>query len=200
MIPNFILASASPRRRELLQQIGCHFDVVPAMIDETVLSDESPIKYVERMALKKASSGWRTNNIQNLPVMGADTIVVLGEKIFGKPKSCAHAIDMLMSLSNKTHLVLSAVAMVSGDISCEQKYQCARSETRVTFNRLSEDQCLRYWKTGEPEGKAGAYAIQGKGAVFVSHIEGSYSGVVGLPLVETCQLLSQFDIPYWMSL
>ncbi|MDX2349612.1 MAG: Maf family protein [Porticoccus sp.] len=192
--PAFILASASPRRRELLQQIGCHFLVSPAEIDETVLVGESPEDYVNRMALQKALAGWHANQHKQLPVLGADTTVVLGNDIFGKPSDQADAISMLSQLSGKTHRVLSSVAMIQGD-----KQQVVLSETRVTFRLLGSDEYLRYWQTGEPSDKAGAYAIQGLGAVFVTAINGSYSGVVGLPLAETCMLLEAFNISWWMQ-
>lgn len=190
--PAFILASVSPRRRELLRQIGCHFLVSPAEIDEAVLVGESPEDYVNRMALQKALAGWHANQHKQLPVLGADTTVVLGNDIFGKPSDQADAISMLSQLSGKTHRVLSSVAMVRGD-----KQQVVLSETRVTFRLLGSDECHRYWQTGEPSDKAGAYAIQGLGAVFVTAINGSYSGVVGLPLAETCTLLDVFDISWW---
>lgn len=198
--PDFILASASPRRRELLQQIGCLFLVSPADIDEAVFSKEAPGDYVERMALQKAKAGWRAN--KNLPVLGADTAVVLGERegssensaaqIFGKPSDESDAISMLMQLSGATHSVLSAVAMVQGD-----NQHVLLSETLVTFRPLDKSECQRYWQTGEPCDKAGAYAIQGLGGIFVENLRGSYSGVVGLPLVETCSLLEKFSIPWW---
>jgi septum formation protein len=202
--PDFILASASPRRRELLQQIGCQFQVAPADIDETVFAEEAPSDYVERMALQKAKAGWKAN--KNLPVLGADTAVVLGERegnkegsseksaaqIFGKPADESDAISMLMQLSGTTHSVLSAVAMVQGD-----NQHVLLSETFVTFRPLDKSECHRYWLTGEPCDKAGAYAIQGLGGIFVENLRGSYSGVVGLPLVETCSLLEKFGIPWW---
>jgi septum formation protein len=190
--PDFILASVSPRRRELLQQIGCHFLVSPVEIDETVLVGELPESYVNRMALQKALSGWHADQNKTLPVLGADTAVVLGDKIFGKPSDQADAVSMLLQLSGKTHRVLSSVAMVHGD-----KQQVMLSETQVTFRLLESDECHHYWQTGEPSDKAGAYAIQGLGAVFVTSINGSYSGVVGLPLAETCTLLNAFDISWW---
>jgi nucleoside triphosphate pyrophosphatase len=190
--PAFILASASPRRRELLQQIGCHFLVSPAEIDERVLVGESPEDYVNRMALQKALAGWHVSQHKQLPVLGADTTVVLGKDIFGKPTDQEDALSMLSQLSGKTHRVLSSVAMVQGD-----KQQVVLSETLVTFRLLDSDECHRYWQTGEPSDKAGAYAIQGLGAVFVTAINGSYSGVVGLPLTETCTLLDIFDVSWW---
>jgi septum formation protein len=202
--PDFILASASPRRCELLQQIGCRFQVSPVDIDETVLVDESPAGYVERMSLQKAQAGWDAHQIKGLPVLGADTAVVLDSKgsggkgvseIFGKPLDQAHAISMLMRLSGATHRVLSGVAIVKG-----HEQQTILSESLVTFRNLTEEECARYWLTGEPNDKAGAYAIQGLGAVFVEYLSGSYSGVVGLPIIETCKLLGDFDISWWTGI
>tara|TARA_R110001592_G_scaffold320639_2_gene598699 strand:+ start:15945 stop:16553 length:609 start_codon:yes stop_codon:yes gene_type:complete len=195
--PDFILASASPRRRDLLQQIGCRFLVSPAAVDEAVFGGEAPIAYVKRIALQKAQVVWSSSNDNSLPVLGADTAVVLGaegqgEKIFGKPEDQEHAVAMLLQLSGTTHRVLSAVAMVQGD-----KQQVLLSETLVTFRSLNSSECEQYWHTGEPRDKAGAYAIQGLGAVFVTSLNGSYSGVVGLPIIETCELLTTFDIPWW---
>ncbi len=199
--PDFILASASPRRSDLLQQIGCRFQVSPVGIDETVLVGESPANYVERMALQKAEAGWNANQAKGLPVLGADTSVVLDSKgpggedvseILGKPLDQTHAISMLMRLSGTAHRVLSGVAIVKG-----HEQQTILSESLVTFRSLTEEECVRYWLTGEPKDKAGAYAIQGMAAVFVEHLSGSYSGVVGLPLIETCKLLDDFNVPWW---
>ncbi|WP_461481014.1 Maf family protein [Porticoccus sp.] len=190
----FILASASPRRRELLEQIGCRFRVAPVDLDETPLKGESPAAYVVRLAQQKASAGWQRNGQRGLPVLGADTAVVLGERIFGKPTGRDDAVAMLQSLSGNTHRVLSAVAMTDG-AHCLHRL----SETLVSFRPLEVGECLRYWDSGEPADKAGAYAIQGYGAVFVTAIRGSYSGVVGLPLVETCELLKAFGLSWWME-
>ena len=198
--PDFILASASPRRKELLQQIGCRFQVCPTDMDETLLSGESAEEYVIRMALEKARAGWQNQldkmeqQSKPLPVLGADTAVVVEDQIFGKPADREHAISMLMELSDSAHRVLSAVAVVD-----EGKEAMRLSETQVSFRALTREECDRYWQTGEPSDKAGAYAIQGLGAVFVEHIDGSYSGVVGLPLAETCELLSDFDLSWWLG-
>lgn len=190
----FVLASASPRRRELLEQIGCCFRVAPVDVDETPLAGEMPVSYVVRLAEEKATAGWQAYGQQGLPVLGADTTVVVGEQIFGKPADRDEALAMLQQLSGKTHRVLSAVALRDGP-RCEHRL----SETLVTFRPLEVDECLRYWDSGEPVDKAGAYAIQGYGAVFISSIQGSYSGVVGLPLVETCELLKAFGLSWWMK-
>lgn len=203
--PDFLLASASPRRAELLQQIGARFLTTPVDIDETVLVGELPKDYVCRMAMEKAQVGWRaqeTIDSKKLPALGADTAVVLDSKIFGKPDSESTAVEMLLALSETTHSVLSAVALCDGilhnGVLREGTMTAVRlSETRVTFRRLSEAECHRYWRTGEPADKAGAYGIQGMGAVFVTKVEGSYSAIVGLPISETCELFQQFDISWW---
>ncbi len=190
---DLILASASPRRSDLLQQIGVRFVVAAEDIDERQRPAEPAADYVARLALEKAQAGWRRHT-PTLPVLGADTIGLWNNKIFGKPADCDEAVAMLRSLSGATHQVLSAVAIVN-----EHQAEVAVSKTRVTFRTISEDDCLKYWQTGEPQGKAGAYAIQGFGATFVAHLEGSYSGVVGLPLLETQRLLEKFNVPIWQQ-
>ncbi len=189
---DFILASASPRRKDLLCQIGACFAVRPVDIDETPAAGEPAADYVARLARTKAEAGYRQS--PGLPVMGADTTVTVDGRLLGKPADEAEAIAMLMALSGRSHSVLTAVTLVSGD-----RAESRLSETRVTFGHLSEAECRRYWRTGEPAGKAGAYAIQGLGAVFVTAIEGSYSGVVGLPLADTRELLELFQLRYWQQ-
>jgi len=191
---NLILASASPRRAELLTQIGVRFVVAPADIDESQRGAESPVDYVTRMAVEKAAAGCIDQQL-GLPVLGADTAVVCDGQVFGKPTDRGDAQAMLLALAGKTHTVLSAVAMDNGT-----DRQVLLSETRVTFRSVSADECSRYWLTGEPLGKAGGYAIQGLGAVFVAHLEGSYTGVVGLPIAETETLLQRFAVPVWQSI
>ena len=186
------LASSSPRRAELLMQIEVGFEVVRFAIDETPASDESPKEYVARMALEKAREGYRLTQGSDdlkLPVLAADTIVVCDGKIFGKPESQEHAYEMLRSLSAKTHQVMSAVTLIFGD-----DVQSILSSTNVSFRDIDDLEIQAYWQSEEPKGKAGGYAIQGLGAVFVSQIEGSYSGVVGLPLNEVSALLSSVGI------
>jgi septum formation protein len=202
---DLILASASPRRSELLEQIGVRFTILATDIDESRLENESPSDYVSRLALEKSRAGYsrQTRTVKSaegkggedkLPSLGADTIVVCDQQIFGKPKDQAHAAAMLMALSGKVHTVMSAVAVSQGPCSSSRL-----TKTLVRFRTISQSECLTYWQTGEPEGKAGGYAIQGRGAVFVDHIEGSYSGVVGLPLSETAEILGEFDIPLWTA-
>lgn len=177
-----ILASRSPRRVELLQQLGVSPEVVPADIDESLVPGESPEHYVERMAREKAQA------IADRPgdsiVIGADTTVVCAGEIFGKPADFAATRDMLHQLSGRAHNVLSAVALWS-----DEGLDARVCTTTVTFRKLSDQEILEYWESGEPAGKAGAYAIQGRGARFIERIEGSYSGVMGLPLFETAALL-----------
>lgn len=185
------LASGSPRRRELLAQIGVPFTVLSAPIDETPQVGEAAQAYVERLAQTKAVAGF---NLLDAPgvVLGADTAVVLDGQILGKPENREHALAMLGDLSKREHQVLTAVAVTDG-----QRSLSLCVATKVRFRTISFDEACRYWDSGEPLDKAGGYAIQGLGAVFVSAIEGSYSAVVGLPLSETAELLEQFGIPCW---
>lgn len=187
------LASGSPRRRELLEQIGVPFECFPVDIDESIRPGESPAEYVARLALEKAQRG-ATELPRGAAVLGADTVVVCGGEVFGKPRDRAEGQRMLMSLSGRTHEVLTAVAVGTSD----EWRQCLVT-TEVTFRPLSEAECDAYWRTGEPLDKAGGYAIQGFGAVFVHKISGSYSAVVGLPLMETVALLRAMGIEYWKT-
>ncbi len=184
------LASNSPRRQELLQQMGVVFEVIPQFAPEQHQIHESPERYVARLAYEKAYDGWSRQDDQSIPVLGSDTVVVLEGKILEKPKNKEHAIDMLLQLSGQTHQVITAIALLNKD-----KQQQSLSLTDVTFAKLDKPLCEAYWQTGEPVDKAGAYAIQGKGALFISHISGSYSAVMGLPIYETQQLLAQFSLP-----
>jgi septum formation protein len=183
-LPRICLASASPRRRELLAQIGIPHVVRPAHIDETLRPGESPRDYVVRLARQKALAVAAEGAA--LPVLGADTAVVLDGRIFGEPSGRDDAVDMLMRLSARTHEVLTAIA-----IAARGKLTERLSVSHVTFRALTRGECGAYWDTGEPHDKAGAYAIQGRGAVFVERLEGSFSGVMGLPLFETAELLQR---------
>jgi len=183
------LASASPRRRQLLRQLGIPFTVVGAGVDETRLPGEAPETFARRVAAAKARRGLenvRRRQRSPRPVVAADTCVVIDDHVLGKPADDAQARTMLRSLSGRTHRVLTAVAVHDG-----KRLHEALSETAVTFAALGEEDIERYWGTGEPRGKAGAYAIQGRAAAFVERIDGSYSGVVGLPLHELAALLEQ---------
>jgi septum formation protein len=190
------LASGSPRRRELLTQIGVPFTVVSAAIDETSLIDETPVAYVERLARSKAAAGLAAlEHATGICVLGADTAVIVDGKILGKPVDQADALAMLMALAEREHEVLTAIAVTDGQ-RCETR--CVSS--RVRFREICAQEATTYWHSGEPQDKAGGYAIQGLGSVFVSGLNGSYSAVVGLPVCETAQLLGQFGIPCWQNL
>lgn len=178
-----ILASASPRRKALLEQIGIHCRVYPVDIDETPRTDEPPLAYVQRLAAEKSAAC--TEHLDTpLPILAADTSVVLGDVIMGKPKDAAEAAAMLQQLSGRSHHVYTAVSLRG------QQHGQAVSITEVCFRELSELEILTYCQTGEPMDKAGSYALQGKASVFVKSLSGSFSGVIGLPLFETAQLLS----------
>jgi septum formation protein len=194
MLKDFIyLASGSPRRRELLQQIGVPFRVVGAPVDEAVLPNEAPAAYVARLAAAKAGAGWDGREAIDAAVLAADTSVVLDGRILGKPADRRHAADMLNQLSGRTHEVLTAVALRTPD-----GLQSRLSRSEVTFRRLAGDEVHAYWDSGESADKAGAYAIQGRAAVFISDLRGSYSGVMGLPLFETAELLCAAGLLPWL--
>ncbi|WP_038290805.1 Maf family protein [Zooshikella ganghwensis] len=197
------LASQSPRRQELLKQIGVKYVVISAAIDESPYAGEVGEAYVLRMAKEKADAGWHTLqakanavvNSANSPfVLAADTSVIVDGCIMGKPKSTADAQAMLMRLANRTHQVITAVAVQSSN-----QLETRLSISNVTFRALTEAEVQAYIESGEPLDKAGAYAIQGLGAVFVQHLAGSYSGVMGLPLAETAELLQLMGVPTGLS-
>ncbi|MBD9485462.1 septum formation inhibitor Maf [Pseudomonas sp. PDM14] len=190
------LASGSPRRRELLTQIGVPFITLSAAIDESPLPNEPAHGYVERLALEKARAGLATLALAgDAVVLGADTAVVRDGQILGKPQDRAEALAMLASLSGREHQVLTAVALVSATRSSAQVVT-----SQVRFRPLQPGEAEAYWASGEPQDKAGSYGIQGLAAIFVSQLQGSYSAVVGLPLCETAQMLNEFAIPCWQSL
>lgn len=190
MTVQLILASASPRRQELLAQIGVRYNVDAVDIDETPKPNELPVAYVVRIAAEKSARCVHNDRHRTLPVLAADTSVVIDGDILGKPENEAHAERMLRQLSANIHKVYTAVSLRSID---GQHYQIL-SETEVKFRPISNKEIQAYWQTGEPQGKAGGYAIQGLASVFVESINGSFSGVVGLPLFETAQLLSKQGI------
>lgn len=188
--PGLVLASASPRRCELLKQIGVRFDVIVHNVDETRLPAEMPTDYVCRLARAKAAAVVADEQLSGArPVLGADTIVVIDGDVLGKPRDGDDARRMLTLLSGREHQVMSAVCVMQG-----QRAELCLSITRVRFRTLSQQDIDAYWRSGEPEGKAGAYAVQGLGALFIEHLEGSYSGVVGLPIFETAALLQTFSV------
>ena len=183
-----VLASASSRRADLLRQLGLSFSVVAPNIDESRLPGETPQDFVQRLALEKNVD---VSERIKLPavVVSADTIVVVGDHILGKPGSREEGLAMLFELSGRSHMVLTGVAIST----CEHKHQFVVG-TKVQFRTLSQGEAEAYWMIGEPVDKAGSYGIQDRGAIFVSSIEGSYSNVVGLPLMETAEVLKQLDI------
>ena len=189
------LASQSPRRAELLKQIGVPFQKLVCDIDESPLENELPATYVQRMADQKARAGWSKVIKQSLPeqpLLASDTSVICDQVILGKPENEQAARDMLGMLSGRAHQVMTAIALTDG-----VKTQSQLVVTEVRFNTLSPQQISDYVATGEPVDKAGAYGIQGRGAVLVASISGSYSSVVGLPLSETAQMLAQFGVAFW---
>jgi len=190
--PLLCLASASPRRRELLDQLGVPHVLAVPNIDEAVLPGESAVDYVVRMARAKARIVHPHG--AGLPVLAADTIVLLDERICGKPTDAEDGIALLLELSGRSHEVLTAVALAAAG---EVHHHLSRSEVR--FRHLSLTEAIAYWKTGEPRDKAGGYAVQGHGAVFVEHLAGSYSGVMGLPLFETAELLAGAGVSCWLD-
>jgi len=197
--PRIYLASRSPRRRELLRQIGVHFDLLAfrggergedADVDEAPLDGETAERYVERLALTKAEAGMRRllwRRLPRQPLLAADTTLEMDGRIIGKPASPEDAVRILRSLSARSHRVLTAVAVTDGE-----RTRSALSISQVRFRAIDEAELHRYVATGEPLDKAGAYGIQGRAAVFVEHISGSYTGIMGLPLYETAQLLQDF--------
>lgn len=183
--PRIVLASASPRRRELLDQLGIAHDVLPADVDETEIAGEAPVALAQRLARMKVLEGRRREGGHRI-VLGADTVVTADGQLFGKPAGREDAIRMLTQLGGREHRVVTAVALAPPG---EAPVLEAVSETLVRMRAITAAEAAAYWDTGEPPGKAGAYAIQGRGAVFIEHISGSYSGVMGLPLYETARLL-----------
>jgi septum formation protein len=193
MSPKFVyLASASPRRQELLRQIGVPFRVIGANVDESVLPGEKPVRYVARLAAAKAEAGWRS--AADAPVLGADTAVVLDQEILGKPADREQAMQMLLSLSGRSHRVLTAVALRT-----VSRLTLRISRSLVRFRSIEPAEASAYWDTGEPRDKAGAYAVQGAAAVFVAELRGSFSGVMGLPLFQTAELLQAAGIACWQT-
>ncbi|GAB3784163.1 Maf family protein [Dyella agri] len=184
------LASQSPRRRELLNQLGVAFRAIDVDVPERRAAQESPREYVSRVARDKAQAGLAAlAGVAGTCVLGADTEVVLDDEVFGKPRDAFDAAAMLRRLSGRTHAVISVVWLV--DAQAERSACCV---SRVRFAELDEADIAAYVATGESFGKAGAYAIQGRGAVLVEHLEGSYSGVMGLPLFETARLLREAGV------
>ncbi|MES9993264.1 MAG: Maf family protein [Candidatus Thiodiazotropha sp.] len=189
--PVIYLASRSPRRRELLRQIGISHTLLDIDVDEGHLPNEEPANYVSRLARKKAEAGAQmVQEGESLPVLAADTTVVIDGDLLGKPRDRAHGLSMLRQLSGRTHQVYTAVALAWQGVASEL------SLSEVSLREMSDTEIAAYWATGEPADKAGGYAIQGIGARFISMLHGSYSGVMGLPLFETAELLGRCDIQF----
>jgi len=191
MIRMIYLASASPRRQELLRQVGVPFEVLPSGIEEACGPNETPADYVRRVALEKAravADKVRAHGRPLYPVLGADTEVVLGTEVLGKPRDREHGIGILRRLAGRTHEVLTGLALVHRGLEFT-----VVSSSRVSFGPISEHELSEYWETGEPADKAGAYAVQGRAAVFITNIDGSYSGIMGLPLHEFWLLLRRVE-------
>ncbi len=189
-VKQIILASASPRRHELLRQLAVDFSVASQDVDESQNVNESPLDYVRRMSDAKADSALaRLLDNNDSVILAADTIVLCAQEVMGKPVDQADAVRMLLKLAGRDHQVLSAVTVAT----CSRR-EFALSQSTVSFRPISPEEAERYWHSGEPVGKAGAYGIQGRAAVFVNRLSGSYSGVMGLPLFETANLLEKFGI------
>lgn len=186
------LASVSPRRRELLAQIGVPHTVVAAHVDESLLSAEAPADYVARLARLKATTVRERGEV--LPVLAADTTVVFEGSVYGKPSDRGDGLAMLAALAGRTHQVLTAVALATVR-GVALRVNCSS----VRFRNIERAEMEAYWDTGEPRDKAGGYAIQGYGAAFITSLSGSYSGVMGLPLFETAELLREAGIRYWIG-
>jgi septum formation protein len=203
--PSLYLASQSPRRRELLDQIGVNFETLRVDVPEERQPGESPADYVTRLAADKARAGGEllvATDKLSAPVLGADTVVVLGDQVLEKPENAEAGKAMLLQLANRQHQVMTAVSFYAPchkpDFKPEQQ-QTMLSVTNVQFRDIAQAEAERYWVTGEPQDKAGGYGIQGLGAVFVTAIEGSYTGVVGLPIEQTYELLMRFGVPFWQQ-
>ena len=180
-----ILASASPRRAELLDQVGITYDIQSVDINEDPMPNESATDLVQRLAIEKSQAIKNANK----PVIGSDTLGLIGDQLLVKPTDVAHSIKMLSAMSGNWHEILTAVAVTYKD-----NTSVLLNRNRVLFRQISQDEMIRYWETGEPQDKAGSYAVQGIAAMFIERIEGSYSGIMGLPLFETMQLLNDLGI------
>ncbi|WP_425641093.1 Maf family protein [Marinomonas gallaica] len=187
-----ILASASPRRKELLSKLVNEFQIIPADIDETPFALENPDEYVVRMAREKAEAVASQHDLSHRDiVIASDTSVVLGESILGKPADFEHAKSMLRALSGRKHQVMTSLCVCNAGLN---RVATSNVISDVEFREISDLEIEHYWNTGEPADKAGAYAIQGLGGMFVKHISGSFSAVVGLPVYEVTQLLAEFGV------
>ena len=195
------LASKSPRRTELLSQIGANHLVIDVSVDEIINPMVNARENAELLSIQKCQEGIKhimVNQMDELPVLAADTMVVMEEKIFGKPESEEHAIEMLLELSGKVHTVITGVTIgiISGD---KAEFHSITVDSQVEFSNLSRLECEKYCASKEPFDKAGAYGIQGYGSAFVKEIKGSYSNIVGLPIHEVAELFKKLNIPFWLN-
>ena len=198
------LASSSPRRSEILKNLKVNFEILKCDFDESNFTDESPEDFVIKNTQQKCLAAHAIRQkklLPNKPILTADTIVVMDDKIFGKPQNKDHAIAMLLEFSGRKHSVMTCVCLgetdLQSDADVKMTFDLVRTE--IQFVNLSANQCAKYWETNEPKDKAGAYGIQGYGALFVESLEGSYSNVVGLPIVETCKIFKEKNIGYWLN-
>ncbi|WP_455220449.1 Maf family protein [Kaarinaea lacus] len=191
------LASQSPRRRALIEQLGIHYQTLDVDVDESPQPGEIPADFVTRLALEKARAGWQLVAKQSVPVVGADTCILLDQHIVGKPENREEGIQLLKRYSGRAHQVVTGIAIVGpklGQQGTDIVQHVRINTSTVTFRVVTNEECEQYWETGEPIGKAGGYAIQGKAAIFIEKLEGSYTGVMGLPLCEFAELISLFGI------
>ncbi len=198
------LASSSPRRSEILKNLKVNFEILKCDFDESNFTDESPEDFVIKNTHQKCVAAHairQKKKLPNKPILTADTIVTMDDKIFGKPQNKDHAIAMLLEFSGRRHSVMTCVCLgeTESQSNAEVKMMFDLVKTEIQFANLTANQCAKYWETNEPKDKAGAYGIQGFGALFVESLEGSYSNVVGLPIVETCKIFKEKNIAYWLS-
>ncbi|MCI0504740.1 MAG: Maf family nucleotide pyrophosphatase [Gammaproteobacteria bacterium] len=196
-VPQIYLASQSPRRWALIEQMGVRYQALDVVIDECPQPGETPAAFVARLASEKAQTGWRMVAEHSVPVIGADTCIVLDRQIIGKPETREQGIQLLKHYSGRSHQVLTGIAIVgpeTGKHGAAVVQHIRVNTSVVTFRVLSDYECEQYWQTGEPVGKAGGYAIQGRAAAFIAKLEGSYSAVMGLPLFEFAELIALFGI------
>jgi len=198
------LASSSPRRSEILKNLKVNFEILKCDFDESNFTDESPERFVIKNTQQKCLAAHairQKKTLPNKPILTADTIVAMDDKIFGKPQNKDHAIAMLLEFSGRKHSVMTCICLGETDpqSDAEVKMTFELVRTEIQFANLSANQCSKYWETNEPKDKAGAYGIQGYGALFVESLEGSYSNVVGLPIVETCKIFKENNIGYWLN-
>ena len=198
------LASSSPRRSEILKNLKVNFEILKCDFDESNFTDESPEDFVIKNTHQKCVAAHairQKKKLSNKPILTADTIVAMDDKIFGKPQNKDHAIAMLLEFSGRRHSVMTCVCLgeTESQSNAEVKMMFDLVKTEIQFANLTANQCAKYWETNEPIDKAGAYGIQGYGGLFVESLEGSYSNVVGLPVVETCKIFKEKNIGYWLN-